>query len=406
MGKDLKGKELGKGFCQRKDGRYMYRYTSVTGVRKTVYEYSITKLRAMVKNIKSIDLLENADEDYFLDSNLINLRNKLREKKKAEKKQKDDKRTLNEIFNLWITQREELEDIKLTTINLYKNVYRGKLMKELGEKQYKGITPSDYNKFIIKTSKTKKATIEICIIKGLYKYAYDFGIFEEDYSGKINKPKNKKAKEKSIISYKDYEIIINNCESERLKNFIIIAYYTGMRKSEIAGIENKDINFDENIIMVNKQVVFTGGRAIFQTTKNGKNRIVPFNNECKQALLSQLSILEEVYYQKSGEFKDLIFFGKNNINSAYTSMAVEFKNLLNKLKKEGILNKDVDISLHSLRHTYITNCVESGMNQKAIEKIVGHSDVKMTDHYTHISNDFVTNDFFNHFKNWCQIGVK
>ena len=400
MGKDLKGKELGKGFCQRADKRYMYRYTSVTGDRKTVYEYSITKLRAMVKNIKSIDLLENADEDYFLDNNLTNLRRKIKEKRKADAvhNKAEDKRTLNDIFNLWISQREELGDIKETTVNMYRNVYRSKLMKALGEKQYIHISTADYNEFIIETSKVKKVTVEICIIKMLYKYAYDFGILEEDYSDKIKKLKNKKAKEKSILSHDDYRIIINNCDAERLRNFIIIAYNTGMRKSEIAGISEQDIDFEMNILHVNKQVVRIAGKSIVQTPKNGESRVVPINEECKHALLSQLNMLKEISCLKSGEFKDLIFFGKTNINSAYTSMSTEFKNLLKRLVSEEKLDKDIDISLHSLRHTYITNCVESGMNQKAIEKIVGHSDVKMTNHYTHISNDYVTKEFFNHFK--------
>lgn len=37
MGKDLKGKELGEGLCQIKDGRYMARYTDIFGKRKTIY---------------------------------------------------------------------------------------------------------------------------------------------------------------------------------------------------------------------------------------------------------------------------------------------------------------------------------------------------------------------------------
>ena len=45
MGKDLKGKELGKGISQRADGRYIARFTSKTGKRKTLYDFKLNELK-------------------------------------------------------------------------------------------------------------------------------------------------------------------------------------------------------------------------------------------------------------------------------------------------------------------------------------------------------------------------
>ena len=49
MGKDLKGKELGKGLSQRADGRYIARFTSKTGKRKTLYDFKLNELKRKLR---------------------------------------------------------------------------------------------------------------------------------------------------------------------------------------------------------------------------------------------------------------------------------------------------------------------------------------------------------------------
>ena len=49
MGKDLKGKELGKGISQRADGRYIARFTSKTGKRKTLYDFKLNELKRKLR---------------------------------------------------------------------------------------------------------------------------------------------------------------------------------------------------------------------------------------------------------------------------------------------------------------------------------------------------------------------
>mgnify|MGYP003305444062 CR=1 FL=1 len=58
MGKDLRGKELGEGISQRKDGTYLGRYTNRLGKRKCLYNSNLHQLRIELEEAKALDLLE------------------------------------------------------------------------------------------------------------------------------------------------------------------------------------------------------------------------------------------------------------------------------------------------------------------------------------------------------------
>lgn len=68
----------------------------------------------------------------------------------------------------------------------------------------------------------------------------------------------------------------------------------------------------------------------------------------------------------------------------------EFKKLMNKYRIQDLSLKG-DVTLHSLRHTYATRCIESGMPPKVLQKLLGHKDITITlDTYSDVFENFQT----------------
>ena len=97
MGKDLKGKELGSGITQRKDGRFEARYTDVTGRRRCIYGNKVSEVKKKLNDVK-----------YELAHGLYSSNPKI---------------TVDQWFEEWITTYKEGK-IKSSTIEAYRYTYR------------------------------------------------------------------------------------------------------------------------------------------------------------------------------------------------------------------------------------------------------------------------------------------
>ena len=53
----------------------------------------------------------------------------------------------------------------------------------------------------------------------------------------------------------------------------------------------------------------------------------------------------------------------------------------------------LDVTPHSFRHTFVTRCIQSGMDAATVKKIAGHSDEKMTNYYTHIEEEHIDDEY-------------
>lgn len=147
-------------------------------------------------------------------------------------------------------------------------------------------------------------------------------------------------------------------ESRRDHLIIMLLFRTGVRVSELTNLRKKDVK--ENTIIVR------GG-------KGDKDRSVPIEQELKTALGWHI---ENKYYN------DLLFdMTRQNVNRI--------------LKKYGEEVKEIEeIYPHKLRHSYAVHCLNSGMNIRELQKLLGHSDISTTMIYL----DLVDKDIEESFK--------
>ena len=172
----------------------------------------------------------------------------------------------------------------------------------------------------------------------------------------FKRPKSEKKLPQVIDHYHIKESLsrINNLKH---KTILSITYSVGLRVSEVINLKIEDIDSRRMIIHI-------------KNAKGRKDRIVPLS----QNILDLLRV-----YYKEYRPVEYLFNGQNKLQ--YTSTSC------NQIVKKYLGEKH---HIHQLRHSCATNLLENGTDLKLIQKILGHSSVKTTEIYTHVSNQLLS----------------
>lgn len=174
---------------------------------------------------------------------------------------------------------------------------------------------------------------------------------------KIIRPRREQKLPK-VMSKEEVRNIIEYIKNPKHKTMIMLAYSCGLRVSEVA--ELKVRNIDSSRMVVN--IVQGKGR---------KDRIATLSDK----MLSQLRLYYKEYHPKEWLFESPD--RENHIHSK------SIQNVFNDaVKGVGISKK---LSFHSLRHSYATHMLESGVDLRYIQELLGHKSSKTTEIYTHVS---------------------
>lgn len=162
---------------------------------------------------------------------------------------------------------------------------------------------------------------------------------------------------------------------DKFKAAVLLCLYTGMRLGELCALKWEDIDFRDRTVAVNRTVqrIAVKGymtRTVLMETppkSESSKRIIPLTDE-------MAGLLE--MFQRSGDY---VFGGDRPLEPR--TMQYRMKRILD---EAGVDSRN----FHILRHTFATNCVESGMDAKTLSALLGHSDVKITlNRYVHPTMD-------------------
>jgi len=173
-----------------------------------------------------------------------------------------------------------------------------------------------------------------------------------------------KKKEKQlpkVISKEKVKQMIDLTENIKHKLIIKILYSSGLRLQELINLKRKDIDFERNVLNVHKG-------------KGNKDRVTLISENLKLDLLK--------YYSNNIFKTEYVFEGRNG---RYTKKSVQ-KVLENAGRKVGI-----KVTPHMLRHSFATHLLEQGTDIRHIQRLLGHSDLKTTEIYTHVSTRDLSN---------------
>ncbi len=237
------------------------------------------------------------------------------------------------------------------------------------KKDLKSITEEDIRDYLeyLNLQKEKPSSIrrKISTFKSFYKFLYNNNyIDKKNYPlSKISYPKTEKKLPK-FIYYNDLLELINESSKDKdgIRDRLIIEmlYATGVRVSELVNIKINDIDFN------NRKIVVCG--------KGNKERIVYYGEYAEE-------ILKEYLLTHKKNLNNYLFI--NSKGNKITDRGIRYiiSNIVNKLSIK------THITPHVLRHTFATDMLNNGCDIKVVQELLGHSSLKATQIYTHVTNE-------------------
>ena len=225
-----------------------------------------------------------------------------------------------------------------------------------------------YLQFLHNKKYTNKSIARhISSLKSFYKYLTKNEIVKDNPCLLLSNPKIEK-KLPNYINYNDLEILFNIPDKDDilgLRNLLILEllYSTGIRVSELVNIKLDDIDFD------NKRIYILG--------KGNKERYVLFGKICNDILMEYL----EKSRNKLNKNSDYLLL--NKFGNKITDRAIRM--IIDDIVKKSSLK--LNISPHTLRHTFATHLLNEGADLKIVQELLGHENISTTGIYTHVSNE-------------------
>lgn len=246
-------------------------------------------------------------------------------------------------------------------------------LQKFGEELLGDLTPSDVDAGLIRewiTSLMDRGCApntvnrKLSSVRSYYKYLLRKGMVAADPLQKITGPKKKKPlpvflREGDVNRLLDDVDFGEGFEGCRDRLIIEMFYATGMRLSELIGLDDKDIDFSASLIKV--------------TGKRNKQRLLPFDEELRCSMQEYVNVRNQALPVRS----DAFFIRKTGERLNRSIVAYIVKRNLSKVvtvKKR---------SPHVLRHTFATAMLNNGADLGSIKELLGHESLATTEVYTH-----------------------
>jgi site-specific recombinase XerD len=254
------------------------------------------------------------------------------------------------------TKLLQIKRYSLKTIKTYKNALKI-FIQAFPEKDIAGLSVKEIENFI-----NHKVTVENCSVSyqkslvGAIKFFFNQQL-RKNYQLDYMYPDRREYKLPEVLSKSEMQSIISSISNLKHKSIISTIYACGLRLSEALNLRVKDIDSKRNLLRI-------------EQSKGNKDRYVPLSENL-------LQLLREYY--KSYKPKHFLFEGQNGERYSARSVQSILKNALKKAKIQK------NVSVHSLRHSYASHLLESGVDIRIIQKLLGHRSIKTTQIYTHVS---------------------
>ncbi|MCC4500157.1 tyrosine-type recombinase/integrase [Limosilactobacillus reuteri] len=378
--KDSKNRVLKTGESERKQGGYQYRWKTGDGRRHYIYASNLNTLRTREKKV-----IRDVDDN--IRTNNLNL-------------------TLNDLYNTWIDIKKGL---KPNTFNNYKYMYEHFVKETLGKYRIRSLHKTDIKRFynhLIDDGGLKVNTVGTIhlVIHQILQLAVDDDILRKNVSDngledlkKIRGLHGTKRKALTVAQQNLFlKFILDSPKYRHWYPTFAIMLGSGLRVGELTGLRWKDVDFENNVINVNHTLVFyeqsksnhTGFGINTPKTEAGY-RSVPMIQSVRDAFFKQKKYLKDSNLESADiidGFRNFIFINRFGHVQHQGTLNKAIKRIIrdanfDALEKDPSINNDdllPNFSCHTLRHTFTTRLIESGMNVKVIQEALGHSDIQTT----------------------------
>lgn len=264
---------------------------------------------------------------------------------------------------------EYLNSVKRASANTITS-YRRDLKKlcsyilSIGISDIQDVNATDLNTYMIymreEGMSTATVSRNIASIKSFFMFLFKRGIVKEDCAEQLKPPKIEK-KIPEILTVSEVNLLLDqpsrsNPKEIRDKAMLELLYATGMRVSELISLKLEDVNLTMNYILCRDA---------------NKERVIPIENAAKSALEHYIKGARESMCEGSA----YLF---TNMKGQPMTRQGFWKLIKSYAKKAGI---DKDITPHMIRHSFASHLVSNGADLKAVQEMLGHSDISTTQIY-------------------------
>lgn len=385
--RDNKNRILRTGESQRKDGRYAYKYVDAFGKSQFVYAWKLVPTdRTPAGKREDISLREKEQQ----------IRQDLNDGIDTAGK----KITVYELFKKYLKQQR---NSRLTTQNTYRYLLEFLKKDKFGAKRIDTVKISDVKAWLLELRDSGLAYSTVLFYKRALKPAFKMALHDDcirnnpfDFS--LNSVMKNDTKSRQALTQEQEERLLTYIQSDvcyrKHYDEIIILLRTGLRISEFCGLTVNDLDFKNRIINVDHQLIKVSkiGYVVQPPKSENGIRQIPMSDEVYRAFKN---ILKNRKIQKDfviDGYKDFLFINRNGNPQVSVNYEAMFRNLIDKYNSK---NKEQlpRITPHVMRHTFCTRLANAGMNQKALQYVMGHSNITITlNLYAHASLETVKSE--------------
>ena len=360
MGKDLKGKELGEGIVQRSNGTYMARFVDKFGNRRQKKSKKLQEVRQWLADSTYID--QHSDLDQAADM------------------------IVDAWFDYWIGIKKQT--VRPNTVRNYTERYERNIRCIIGSKLLTEVKPVHCQRIFSKMAEEgyKTSTIYQARIAlfNMLEFAKENDVLlanpcKKSVKSDMGKPSEKKEALTIDVQKKFLEAVVGYSYENQYR-FVL---QTGLRTGELIGLKWEDIDFENRTMKIQRTMEYrykVGEWRVGPPKSKSGYRTIPLTDEAIRILENQKAKNRSLKVTPI-EWKDTVFLCRKGTpvkNSTYDTGLFKY------CDRVGIPR----FSMHVLRHTFATRCIEGGMKPKTLQRILGHSNIGITMNlYVHITED-------------------
>ena len=341
MGKDLKGKELGVGISQQSDKLYVARFTDKFGIRKTKRFKKLQECRQWIADASYISKhsdIENAS-DILVDT----------------------------WYEYWIGIKKQT--VRPNTVRNYSERYERNIKGIIGKKLLSEVKPIHCQKIFSDMAEQGYKTTTIyqtrITLYNMLEFAKENDVILSNPCKKSVKSDMGKPSEKKVaLTIDEQRKFLMAATGQSYENQYKFMLQTGLRTGELVGLKWDDIDFGKRTVTISRTMEYrykVGEWRVGPPKSKSGYRTIPLTDEAIRILKDQK--------EKNSKIKVINIEWRDQVkNSTYDTA-------LFKICDKAEIRK---FSMHILRHTFATRCIEAGMIPKTLQKILGHSNIGIT----------------------------
>ena len=293
--------------------------------------------------------------------------------------------TLNNVFNDYFETFKKRK-VSKATIQHYENIYKNHIKQALGHYKIIKLKYPTLQKYFNECSNLSKGLQENIkkVLNNVFKYACKCCYIENNPVSLVDLTGIEPTEKKKTITYQELEMIIETMENRDCKDSfrndslvisLYIGYYSGLRLCETLALEKSDFDFINNEIHITKQLDCIGKQTkVLKTTNklktNSSSAVIPLAEPLKEILVK--------WFNKNPYNHVICDIEGNYIHDSF------IKTTLKQISKKT----NIYFHFHMLRHTFISNLANNGVEPQIAKELARHSDIATTMNiYTHVNED-------------------